>query len=134
MGEELWQKSAVEVASGIRERQFTCSDVMESVVGRIRALNPKLNAIVMDLTDQALAEAAAADSAFKHDDRAPPLAPVRHREHPRAAHGLALGRQGRVKRRGLFVVNQLREIDAELRRTNPHARRAEGHREGRKEG
>ena len=73
MGEELWQKSAVEVASGIRERQFTCSDVMESVVGRIRALNPKLNAIVMDLTDQALAEAAAADSAFKQHPKPGPL-------------------------------------------------------------
>jgi len=36
---------------------------MTSVVERIRALNPKLNAIVMDLTGQALAEAAAADRA-----------------------------------------------------------------------
>ena len=61
MDEELWQKSAVDVAAGIRERHFSCSDVMVSVVERIRALNPKLNAIVMDLTDQALAEAAAAD-------------------------------------------------------------------------
>jgi amidase len=34
---------------------------MESVVERVRALNPKLNAIVIDLTDQALAHAAAAD-------------------------------------------------------------------------
>ena len=46
---------------------------MASVVERIRALNPKLNAIVMDLTDQALAEAAAADrsahSTFPNPDR-----------------------------------------------------------------
>ena len=65
MGETLWQKSAVEVAAGIREKHFSCSDVMVSVVERIRALNPKLNAIVMDLTDQALAEAAAADRALQ---------------------------------------------------------------------
>jgi amidase len=64
MGEPLWQKSAVETAAGIREKRFSCSDVMVSVVERIRALNPKLNAIVMDLTDQALAEAAAADRAL----------------------------------------------------------------------
>src|SRR5215831_20156928 len=34
---------------------------MDSIVERIRALNPKLNAIVIDLTEQALAEAVAAD-------------------------------------------------------------------------
>jgi amidase len=65
MGEVLWQASAVEVAAGIREKRFSCSEVMVSVVERIRALNPSLNAIVIDLTDQALAEAAAADRALK---------------------------------------------------------------------
>src|ERR1700685_1417517 len=64
MAEPLWQKSAVEVATGIREKRFSCSEAMASVVERIRALNPKLNAIVQDLTDQALAQAAAADRAL----------------------------------------------------------------------
>jgi len=64
MSEALWQKSAVEISAGIRDKRFSCSEVMESVVERIRALNPKLNAIVIDLTDQALAEAAAADRAL----------------------------------------------------------------------
>ena len=61
MSQLLWQKSAIEIAAGIRDRRFSCSEVMASVVERIRKLNPKLNAIVTDLTDQALAEAAAAD-------------------------------------------------------------------------
>src|SRR6516162_2772061 len=61
MSEALWQKSAVEIAAGIREKRFTCSEVMDSVVERIRVLNPKLNAIVIDLMDQAFAEAVAAD-------------------------------------------------------------------------
>jgi amidase len=61
VSEALWQKSAVEIAAGIRAKRFTCCEVMYSVVERIRALNPKLNAIVTDLTDQALAGAAAAD-------------------------------------------------------------------------
>jgi amidase len=73
MDEELWQKSAVDIAAGIREKQFSCSDVMVSVVERIRALNPKLNAIVMDLTDQALAEAAAADREIKRTAQPGPL-------------------------------------------------------------
>src|SRR6266571_1771254 len=61
----LWQASAIEVAAGIRGKQFSCSEVMTSVVERIRVLNPKLNAIILDLTDQAMAEAAAADRALK---------------------------------------------------------------------
>ena len=61
MSQALWQLSAVEVAAGIRDRRFSCSEVMASVVERIRKLNPKLNAIVVDLADQALAEASAAD-------------------------------------------------------------------------
>lgn len=66
-GEALWQKSAVDLAAGIREKRFSCSEVMTSVVERIRALNPKLNAIVQDLSEQALAEAAAADRSFPSD-------------------------------------------------------------------
>jgi len=52
----LWQLSAVEVAAGIRSRRFSCSEVMTSVVERIRTLNPKLNAIVVDLTGEALVQ------------------------------------------------------------------------------
>jgi amidase len=59
MSQPLWQLSAVEIAAGIRSRRYSCSEVMASVVERIRKLNPKLNAIVVDLTDQALAQAAA---------------------------------------------------------------------------
>src|SRR5207249_6257484 len=73
MGEPMWQASAVEVAAGIREKRFSCSEVMVSVVDRIRELNPKLNAIVMDLTDQALAEAAAADRALNGGAEPGPL-------------------------------------------------------------
>ena len=65
MSETFWQKTAVEIAAGIRDRRFSCSEVMVSIVERIRAINPKLNAIVIDLTDQALAEAAAADRALQ---------------------------------------------------------------------
>src|SRR3989442_12524332 len=69
----LWQASAIEVAAGIREKQFSCSEVMTSVVERIRALNPKLNAIVTDLPDQALAEAAASDRALENGADPGPL-------------------------------------------------------------
>jgi amidase len=64
MVEALWKASAVELAAGIRDKRFSCVEVMTSVVERIRALNPKLNAIVVDRSVQALAQAAAADRAL----------------------------------------------------------------------
>ena len=73
MGDAMWQASAVDVAAGIREKRFSCSEVMVSVVDRIRALNRNLNAIVIDLTDQALAHAAAADRALQSGAEPGPL-------------------------------------------------------------
>jgi amidase len=73
MSDVLWQASAVELGMGTRKRRLSCSEVMKAVVGRIRALNPRLNAIVLDLTEQALAEAAAADRAFKSLEEPGPL-------------------------------------------------------------
>ena len=61
MRDELWQKSACELAEGIAGRTFSAREVMESVVGRIRKKNGALNAIVFDYGDEALAEAARAD-------------------------------------------------------------------------
>jgi amidase len=61
MADDLWQRSASDLAEGIRQKKHSCRDVMESVVGRIRALNPALNAIVYDYTEEALAEARRAD-------------------------------------------------------------------------
>jgi amidase len=61
VSEILWQQSAVEIAAGIRDKRFSCSEVMVSTVERIHALNPRLNAIVTDLTEAALEAAAAAD-------------------------------------------------------------------------
>src|SRR5215471_5905505 len=47
MTEELWRASAVELVTGICDKRFSCVDVITSVVERIHALNPKLNAIVV---------------------------------------------------------------------------------------
>jgi amidase len=61
--DQLWQRSAVEIAEGISQKTFSCREVMESVVGRIRLKNGALNAIVYDYTEEALAEASSADLA-----------------------------------------------------------------------
>ena len=61
MADELWQRSAVDLADGIRQKAFSCAEVMASVTARIRALNGTLNAIVFDDSEDALAEARRAD-------------------------------------------------------------------------
>ena len=49
MSEELWKLSAVKMAEGIRNREFSCEEVVNSVTNRIQKLNPSLNAVVGDL-------------------------------------------------------------------------------------
>jgi amidase len=58
---ELWKLSAVDMAAGIRTRDFKPSEVVASAIARIEQSNPHLNAITIDLTEQAAAEARAAD-------------------------------------------------------------------------
>jgi amidase len=62
MADDLWRRSACELADGIRQRKFSSREVMESVAGRIRARNGALNAIVYDYTEEALTEAGRADT------------------------------------------------------------------------
>ena len=59
MSTPLWGLSACEMAEGIRHRRFSCTELMASVVERIRSQNPTLNAIVYDYTEQAMAAAQA---------------------------------------------------------------------------
>ena len=59
--EELWQLSATELAQGIKEKSFSVSEVVGSVLDRVAAKNSDLNAITVELPDEALAAAAAAD-------------------------------------------------------------------------
>ncbi|MEM7022935.1 MAG: amidase family protein [Pseudomonadota bacterium] len=73
MSDPLWRLSACDMAAGIRARRFTCVDVMEAVVARIRALNPEINAIVYDHSDDALAAAEQAHRAVAEGATLGPL-------------------------------------------------------------
>jgi amidase len=57
----IWQWSAVETAEAIRARRASAEEVIEAHTARLRAVNPSLNAVVVDLTEQALDAARAAD-------------------------------------------------------------------------
>ena len=62
MIDSLWQLSACDLADGIRRKRFSCVEVTQSVAARIDAVNPDLNAIVLDLAAEALNEARRADA------------------------------------------------------------------------
>ena len=53
----LWQLSACDVAARIAAGDVSSSDVVSQAVERMRAVNPKLNGVVDDLGDEAIAEA-----------------------------------------------------------------------------
>ncbi len=61
MADELWKKSATELAELIRSKQISSREVIESHLARIEAVNEKVNAITVVLADSALEAADAAD-------------------------------------------------------------------------
>jgi len=71
--EKLWKLSASEIAFGIKEREFSASEVAESVLSRIDEKNPELNAITVEFPEQALAAAAQADELVASGESLGPL-------------------------------------------------------------
>ncbi|WP_063692791.1 amidase family protein [Bradyrhizobium stylosanthis] len=57
----VWQWSAVETAAAIRSGAISAVETVEAHLDRMRAVNPKLNAVVVDLGEEALKAAHAAD-------------------------------------------------------------------------
>ena len=60
---DIWKWSAVETAAAIRAGRASSEEVMDAHIARLDAANPALNAVVVDLRDQALDAARAADRA-----------------------------------------------------------------------
>ncbi len=61
MEKQLWQRSAIELARGIRSGNFSSEDVVTAHLERIEAINHKLGAITVVLADSALEAARLAD-------------------------------------------------------------------------
>ncbi len=73
MSDALWKMSAVALARGLRAKEFSAVEVMQSVTERIAETNPALNAIVYDYSQQAKLLAEAADKAIAAGEDLPPL-------------------------------------------------------------
>ncbi|GIH81109.1 amidase [Planobispora longispora] len=70
---ELWQLSATQLAAGIRTREISAVDVVESCLSRIDEVNPMLNALVDVRPEEALADARRADEAVAAGEALGPL-------------------------------------------------------------
>jgi amidase len=68
MERELWRWDAVELAAAIRSREVSSREAVRSVLGRLDAVNPVINAVTVLLADQALTAADAADALVKRED------------------------------------------------------------------
>jgi Asp-tRNA(Asn)/Glu-tRNA(Gln) amidotransferase A subunit family amidase len=73
---ELVYRGAAELARMIRDGQASALEVVEAHIARTEAVNPKLNAVVIKLYDEARAAARAVDVARARGDALPPLAGV----------------------------------------------------------
>jgi fatty acid amide hydrolase 2 len=73
--ERILRSSAVALGRAIRRREVTARQVVDAHIGRIRRVNPTINAVVKDRFDDALREASLADetTASVHPDDLPPF-------------------------------------------------------------
>ena len=62
---DLWRWGAVELARAIRAREVSSREAVQSCLARIDAVNPRINAIVDLMADEALRAADQADAAVK---------------------------------------------------------------------
>jgi amidase len=60
----LWTWEAADLAAAIRKRDVSAHDAVAACVARMHEVNPKLNAVTVDLSEQALASARRADEAL----------------------------------------------------------------------
>jgi amidase len=65
MSNELWRKSATQLAADIRDKKVTSREVVEAHLERIAQVNPQINAIVRVMAEEARAGADLADAAVR---------------------------------------------------------------------
>ena len=73
MTTELWRLDAAELAQGIRTRRFSSREATAAALARLEAVNPRINAVVDVLAEQAMASADAADRAVAEGRALGPL-------------------------------------------------------------
>jgi amidase len=68
MPEPLWAWDAADLAAAIRTRAISAEEAATACLDRLAAVNPRINAVVQRLVEEALSAATAADDAVKRGD------------------------------------------------------------------
>ena len=68
MNSELWRWDAVALAAAIRTGKISSREATQSVLARLEAVNPKLNAVTVVLPEPARAAADRADTARRRGE------------------------------------------------------------------
>ena len=115
---ELCEMSAVELATRLARKQVSARDVMSAHLAQIERVNPKVNAIVTLVADQAMAAAARADEAIVRGGPVGALhgLPVAHKDLVdtagiRTTHGSPFYRDN-VPKQDALIVTRMREAGA----------------------
>jgi len=79
---EICFRSAIDLAASLRRGDLSCVEVMDAHLAQIARVNPRVNAIVTLVAEQARAAAATADTALARGDDVGPLhgLPVAHKD------------------------------------------------------
>ena len=79
---DLCFSTATELARLLREKKVSAKEVMEAHLAQIDRINPKVNAIVTLLAEQAMNQASAADDALARGETVGPLhgIPIAHKD------------------------------------------------------
>jgi amidase len=68
VSDDIWRWSAIRIATAIRRCDISAREALESCLGRMAAVNPKLNAVTVDLSTSAREAADRADAAVASGD------------------------------------------------------------------
>lgn len=70
---ELWQMSGLALGKAIASREVSAVEVLDAILARVEAVNPKVNAIVTPVADNARKEARAVDARIAAGEKGGPL-------------------------------------------------------------
>jgi amidase len=76
MTTDLWRLTATALAARIRRREVSATEATRAALDRLAAVNPRINAVVAEMPEQALAAAAAVDAALAQGIDPGPMAGV----------------------------------------------------------
>ena len=123
--DDLCYLSAVELASRIRRKELSTRELVAANLARIEQANPKVNAVITLVAEQARADAARADEAQARGERLGPLhgLPVLHKDlidtaGIRTTHGSPFFKDNVPKTDALIVARVKRAGAVTLGKTN----------------